>query len=70
MQGLEQQLVTFLQQLFQAINWGGVVFIMTLESANIPIPSEVTMPLAGWFLVQAQGHSAWYALLAAAFTGP
>jgi membrane protein DedA with SNARE-associated domain len=69
MEALEQQLVTFLQQLFQAINWGGVVFIMTLESANIPIPSEVTMPLAGWFLVEAQGHSVWYALLAGGFFG-
>ncbi len=69
MEALEQQLVTFLQQLFQAINWGGVVFIMTLESANIPIPSEVTMPLAGWFLVQAQGYSVWYALLAGGFFG-
>jgi len=24
--------------------------IMTLESANFPIPSEVTMPLSGWLL--------------------
>lgn len=24
--------------------------IMALESANIPIPSEVTMPLSGWLL--------------------
>jgi membrane protein DedA with SNARE-associated domain len=31
---------------------------MTLESANIPIPSEVTMPLSGWMLVQARGLSA------------
>ncbi len=69
MEALEQQLVTFLQQLFQAINWGGVVFIMALESANIPIPSEVTMPLAGWFLAEAQGQSVWYALLAGGFFG-
>ena len=35
---------------------------MTLESANIPIPSEVTMPLAGWMLVQARRLSAWQAV--------
>jgi membrane protein DedA with SNARE-associated domain len=69
MEALEHQLVAFLEQLFQTIGWAGVVFIMTLESANIPIPSEVTMPLAGWFLVQAEGKSAWYAILAGGFFG-
>jgi membrane protein DedA with SNARE-associated domain len=62
-QALENQLVAFLMNLFQTINWAGVVGIMALESANIPIPSEVTMPLAGWMLVQAKGLSAWHALL-------
>jgi membrane protein DedA with SNARE-associated domain len=61
-QGLETQLIAFLTNLFQTINWYGVVAIMILESANIPIPSEVTMPLAGWLLVQARGLSAWQAL--------
>ncbi len=55
---LEQQIVEFLTTLFESMGWGGVVGIMALESANIPIPSEVTMPLAGWLLVQAQGESA------------
>jgi membrane protein DedA with SNARE-associated domain len=35
---------------------------MALESANIPIPSEVTMPLAGWLLVQARNGSALQAI--------
>jgi membrane protein DedA with SNARE-associated domain len=69
MEAFEHQLVTFLEQLFHAINWGGVVIIMALESANIPIPSEVTMPLAGWFLAEAQGKSMWYAILAGGFYG-
>lgn len=55
---LEEQIVTFLTNLFQSMGWGGVVGIMALESANIPIPSEVTMPLSGWLLVQAVGGSA------------
>ena len=61
MEALEHQLVEFLTNLFQTIGWFGVVVIMALESANIPIPSEVTMPLAGWMLVQAKGLSAWSA---------
>jgi membrane protein DedA with SNARE-associated domain len=60
---LEQQLVTFLQNLFSTMGWPGVVLIMTVESANIPIPSEVTMPLSGWLLVQAHGLTVWHALL-------
>ena len=63
MEALEHQLVEFLMNLFQTIGWFGVVSIMALESANIPIPSEVTMPLAGWMLVQAQGLSPWHAIL-------
>jgi membrane protein DedA with SNARE-associated domain len=62
-EALEHQLVEFLMNLFQTIGWFGVVVIMALESANIPIPSEVTMPLAGWMLVQAQGLSPWHAIL-------
>lgn len=62
MEALEHQLVEFLSNLFQTIGWFGVVVIMALESANIPIPSEVTMPLSGWMLVQARGLSALQAL--------
>lgn len=69
MEALEHQLVAFLEQLFHTIGWAGVVFIMALESANIPIPSEVTMPLSGWFLAEAKGKSALYAFLAGGFFG-
>jgi membrane protein DedA with SNARE-associated domain len=56
-QAIEEQIVLFLQNLFHTIGWGGVVVAMTIESACIPLPSEVTMPLAGWMLVQAKGLS-------------
>jgi len=62
MQALEHQIVDFLTQLMQSIGWPGVVVIMALESANIPIPSELTMPLAGWLLVQARGGTAFQAV--------
>ena len=64
---LEHQLVEILTDLFQAIGWFGVVVIMALESANIPIPSEVTMPLSGWMLVQARGGTALQAFLLGGF---
>ena len=50
--------VPFLQNLFVLIGWPGVVIIMALESANIPIPSEMTMPLAGWLLIDSS-HTTW-----------
>ncbi|HKY84446.1 MAG TPA: DedA family protein [Anaerolineales bacterium] len=60
---LEAQIIVYLTQIFDTIGWGGVVVIMALESANIPIPSEVTMPLSGWLLVQARGEGPWSAVL-------
>jgi len=68
-EALEHQLVEFLTNLLQTIDWLGVVVIMALESANIPIPSEVTMPLAGWMLVQDRAMTAWQALLLGGFWG-
>lgn len=50
MEAFEHQLVAFLDSLLNTIGWTSVVIIMALESANIPIPSEVVMPLAGWML--------------------
>jgi len=55
---LETEIISILTDLFQTIGWGGVLGIMALESANIPIPSEVTMPLAGWLLVEDLGGTA------------
>ena len=68
-EALEHQIVLFLENLFQTIGWTGVVIIMTLESANIPIPSEVTMPLSGWLLVEARGGTLWQAALLGGWWG-
>jgi membrane protein DedA with SNARE-associated domain len=43
-------LTGFIIQLIQSTGYLGIFILMTLESALIPIPSEVTMPFAG-FLV-------------------
>jgi membrane protein DedA with SNARE-associated domain len=41
---------------------------MAVESACIPFPSEIIMPLAGWFLIEEKGHG-WEYLLLAGFYG-
>ncbi|HVO41055.1 MAG TPA: DedA family protein [Aggregatilineales bacterium] len=61
--GVELQIVNALTTVIQSIGWIGIMLIMTVESANIPIPSEITMPLAGWLLVQKTGGTALQAIL-------
>ena len=57
--GLENSIIDFLNSLYGNVGWLGVLIAMTIESAAIPLPSEVIMPLAGWFLIR-KGHSVWY----------
>lgn len=38
---------------------------MAVESAAIPIPSELIMPLAGWFLIRSRDLPLWWLLVAA-----
>ena len=64
MHAFEEQVVLFLGNLFDAVGWLGVVVAMAIESACIPLPSEVTMPLSGWMLIQAKGLSVWHVLWA------
>ena len=47
------------------MEWPGVVAMMAIESAAIPLPSEIIMPLAGWMLVKDRGLSEPWLLLAA-----
>src|SRR6266571_1896984 len=44
----------YIIQLIEKTNYFGVFILMTLESALIPIPSEVTMPFAGFLISQGQ----------------
>jgi membrane protein DedA with SNARE-associated domain len=55
MSGVEQAILDFVRNLYELIHWPGVVLLMAVESACIPFPSEIVMPLAGWMLVQARG---------------
>jgi membrane protein DedA with SNARE-associated domain len=44
-----------------------VVLLMAIESACIPLPSELIMPLAGWMLVKERGLGEEWLFLAAFF---
>jgi membrane protein DedA with SNARE-associated domain len=46
------------------MQWPGVVLLMAIESACIPLPSEIIMPLAGWLLIKNQNLPVTYVLLA------
>ena len=62
--GIEHALIDAAREIYDAIEWPGVVFLMAIESACIPFPSEIIMPLAGWILIKERGHGLEYLLLA------
>jgi membrane protein DedA with SNARE-associated domain len=62
---IEELLLDFVKYVYDAIGWPGVVAMMAIESACIPLPSEIIMPLAGWFLIEDQGRGVEWLLLAA-----
>ena len=64
----ENAVIEFLRALYDFIGWPGVVIAMAVESACIPLPSELIMPLAGWMLVKDQGLG-FEGLLLAGFLG-
>ena len=62
---IENWFLDIITRVYDAMGWPGVVFLMGIESAAIPFPSELIMPLAGWLLIEAKGDSAWMLLMAA-----
>ncbi len=47
-------------------NYGylGIIFLMALESATLPVPSEIVMPFAGYLVWQDHAMSLWGIILA------
>jgi membrane protein DedA with SNARE-associated domain len=45
---LDQFVLPFIDSLYGALGYLGVVIAMSIESAAIPIPSELILPFAGW----------------------
>lgn len=65
MEEIERQIIAFIAQVYDLIQWPGVVILMAIESACIPLPSELIMPLSGWMLIKAKGLDASFTLVAA-----
>src|SRR5439155_15239817 len=65
--GIEAQLLDFITGVYDAIRWPGVIFLMAIESAAVPLPSEIVMPLAGWKLVKEKGLGVEWIALAGLF---
>jgi len=57
-------LAVFTTGTIAAMGYGGVVLLMGIESACIPLPSEIIMPFAGYLVYQGQ-----FTLLGAGFWG-
>ena len=64
MSGIEHALLDFITRVYDVLQWPGVVVLMGIESAAIPLPSEIIMPFAGWMLVQAKGLGMGHVFLA------
>ncbi len=60
---LVELLAGFITNIISQIGYVGVFLLMTLESALIPIPSEVIMPFSG-FLVATEQFNIFYILIA------
>ena len=61
---MEQAILNFINNVYQTLGWPGLVLMMAIESACIPLPSELIMPLAGWMLIENAGRGIEYIALA------
>jgi membrane protein DedA with SNARE-associated domain len=57
-------LAAWIVEIISAAGYGGVVFLMAIESACVPLPSEVIMPFAGYLVSVGQ-----FSLIGAATAG-
>jgi membrane protein DedA with SNARE-associated domain len=67
MASLEQWILDIISTSYNVLQWPGVVALMAVESACIPFPSELIMPLAGWMLIKEKALPAIYSLAAGAY---
>lgn len=63
--GVLAAVAAFITTTISTFGYGGIIILMAIESANIPLPSEVIMPFAG-FLVSTGRFSLLLAALAGA----
>ena len=60
---IETQLIPLLEQLYRSVGYLGIVLAMAIESACIPVPSEIILPMAGWMVSRGE-FNFWLAALA------
>jgi membrane protein DedA with SNARE-associated domain len=65
--GIERTLLDFITATYNLLQWPGVVALMAIESALIPLPSELIMPLAGWLLIKDLSRPVSYIFAAGAY---
>lgn len=58
-------LAHFIISVISSTGYGGVTLLMAIESACIPIPSEIIMPFAGYLVQQGQLNLFWVATVGA-----
>lgn len=44
----------FIISTISSLGYGGIIILMAIESANIPLPSEIIMPFSGFLVAQGQ----------------
>jgi membrane protein DedA with SNARE-associated domain len=73
---IDQFVIPFLTSLFDAVGYLGVTIAMAIESAMIPLPSELILPFAGFLVsdparIEPLTHGAWgfWAVVVAATIG-
>src|SRR5256885_17160010 len=49
----------FIKSVIAATGYGGIVILMAVESACIPLPSELIMPFAGYFVYEGTFRVFW-----------
>jgi membrane protein DedA with SNARE-associated domain len=64
---LEKQILDFISATFSFLQWPGVIALMAVESACVPFPSEIIMPLAGWMLIAELSRPVWWVVIAGIF---
>lgn len=52
----------FIVNVISSLGYGGVVLLMGIESANIPLPSEVIMPFSGYLVFTGRFNLFWVAI--------
>lgn len=65
-EALEQYLIPWLESLYRSMGYAGVLLAMAIESACIPLPSEIVLPMAGWMVARGE-WDLWMATLAGTF---